>query len=187
MLANSGQLSSGGGILQVPAREESESSTKSAAFQVKPRGRLKQKRARLTLKKTRQTGFTTTIGVNMSGFLVLAALGGLGYWLSKRSRNACPGVTRNLSRSSPHGQSAPITHAQLRGAAGEAAVLAELRRVPFGIFVIETRNWRGAIAAGTHRDELLRTGADGSSDVRRSPLAQNRSKVAFLNEKLPCA
>lgn len=56
---------------------------------------------------------------------------------------------------------------------------------PFGIFVIETKNWTGVIAPGAHRDEIVRTGLDGVSEVRRSPLAQNRTKVAFFNEKLP--
>jgi hypothetical protein len=56
---------------------------------------------------------------------------------------------------------------------------------PFGIFVIETKNWTGVISPGAHRDEILRTRQDGTTEVRRSPVAQNRTKVAFLNAKLP--
>ncbi|MDR3099691.1 MAG: NERD domain-containing protein [Paraburkholderia sp.] len=156
----------------------------------------------------------------MSGLFVLFALGCLGYWLS--TRNARPDVRRNPGRSAQHKPFAPATRALERGASGEAAVLAELRRVltwlcadsfhlhdgavlihhapgtafptaeidhlavtPFGIFVIETKNWSGSIAPGVHRDELMRTGADGASEVRRSPLAQNRTKVAFFNDTLP--
>lgn len=156
----------------------------------------------------------------MSGLFVFFTLGCLGYWLS--TRNARSGIRRAPRCSAQHEPSALATRAQLRGEAGEAAVLAELRRVltwlcgdnfhlhggavlihhapdmafptaeidhlavtPFGIFVIETKNWRGSIAPGAHRDELVRTGPDGATEVRRSPLAQNRTKVAFLNEKLP--
>lgn len=158
----------------------------------------------------------------MFGLFVLFALGCLGYWLSTRSRNGRPGVGRNPERCAQHGLSGPSTRAQLRGEAGEAAVLAELRRVltwlcgdnfhlhdgavlihhapgtafptaeidhlavtPFGIFVIETKNWSGSIAPGAHRDELVCISPDGASEARRSPLAQNSTKVAFLNDKLP--
>lgn len=71
------------------------------------------------------------------------------------------------------------------GSAFPTGEIDHLLVAPFGIFVIETKNWSGAISPGTHRDEILRTGQDGATEVRRSPLAQNRTKVAFLNEKLP--
>ena len=71
------------------------------------------------------------------------------------------------------------------GTAFPTAEIDHLAVTPFGIFVIETKNWSGSIAPGSHRDELVRTGTDGASEIRRSPLAQNRTKVAFLNEKLP--
>ncbi len=73
-------------------------------------------------------------------------------------------------------------------APGTAFPTAEIDHVvvaPFGIFVIETKNWSGTIAPGAHRDEIVRTGQDGVAEIRRSPLAQNRTKVTFLNEKLP--
>lgn len=56
---------------------------------------------------------------------------------------------------------------------------------PFGLFVIETKNWRGRIVHGMGYDDLEVVRADGTRETRRSPLAQNRTKVAFLNEKLP--
>ena len=43
----------------------------------------------------------------------------------------------------------------------------------------------GAIEPGPDTDSLLRVAADGSRDTRRSPIAQNRSKVAFLRGVLP--
>ncbi|MFX1684432.1 nuclease-related domain-containing protein [Paraburkholderia sp. A1BS-2L] len=159
----------------------------------------------------------------MSGLIVLFALGCLGYWHSTRSSNARLGGRRNSGHLAQYEPSAQARRAQQRGEAGEAAVLAELRRVltwlcganfhlhdgavlihhapgtafptaeidhlvvtSFGIFVIETKNWSGSITPGAHRDELVRTGADGAREIRRSPLAQNRTKVAFLSDKLPC-
>jgi hypothetical protein len=76
----------------------------------------------------------------------------------------------------------------IRHAPGTSFPTAEIDHVvvaPFGIFVIETKNWTGAIRPGASRDEIVRIGQDGAAEVRRSPRAQNRSKVAFSNEKLP--
>ncbi|SIT34886.1 NERD domain protein [Paraburkholderia ribeironis] len=56
---------------------------------------------------------------------------------------------------------------------------------PFGIFVVETKNWTGQIMPGRDELSIVRVGADGHSEVRRSPLAQNRSKVGFLRSVLP--
>jgi hypothetical protein len=56
---------------------------------------------------------------------------------------------------------------------------------PFGIFVIETKNWTGALKPGADPDTIIRIGADGRRETRRSPLRQNRSKVAFLRGMLP--
>ncbi|MFP3708502.1 nuclease-related domain-containing protein [Paraburkholderia sp. SIMBA_009] len=76
----------------------------------------------------------------------------------------------------------------VRHAPGTAFPTAEIDHVavtPFGIFVIETKNWSGVIAPTANADDVVRTGADGVAELRRSPLAQNRTKVAFLNRKLP--
>ncbi|CAG4914175.1 nuclease-related domain-containing protein [Paraburkholderia gardini] len=56
---------------------------------------------------------------------------------------------------------------------------------PFGLFVIETKNWSGAIEPGPNPDTVVRIAADGSYEIRRSPIAQNRSKVQFLRAVLP--
>ncbi|TCK33428.1 nuclease-like protein [Paraburkholderia sp. BL8N3] len=56
---------------------------------------------------------------------------------------------------------------------------------PFGIFVVETKNWAGRIEPGPTEQTVVRIGADGQRDVRRSPMQQNRSKVAFLRSMLP--
>ncbi|MEZ0606296.1 nuclease-related domain-containing protein [Paraburkholderia sp. IW21] len=56
---------------------------------------------------------------------------------------------------------------------------------PFGIFVIETKNWTGAVEPGCDADSVIRIGSDGRREERRSPLRQNRSKVAFLRTMLP--
>jgi hypothetical protein len=56
---------------------------------------------------------------------------------------------------------------------------------PFGILVVETKNWTGRIMPGHDESSVERVGADGHSETRRSPLAQNRSKVRFLRSILP--
>lgn len=56
---------------------------------------------------------------------------------------------------------------------------------PFGIFIIETKNWAGRIEPGPTEKAVIRIGADGQREMRRSPLQQNRSKVAFLRAMLP--
>jgi hypothetical protein len=56
---------------------------------------------------------------------------------------------------------------------------------PFGIYIVETKNWTGRIEPGPDPDSVVRIGADGQREIRRSPLAQNRSKVAFLRGMLP--
>ncbi|CAE6849491.1 hypothetical protein R75461_07402 [Paraburkholderia nemoris] len=56
---------------------------------------------------------------------------------------------------------------------------------PFGIFVVETKNWTGRIMPGHDDSSVERVSADGRSEARRSPLAQNRSKVRFLRSILP--
>jgi hypothetical protein len=71
------------------------------------------------------------------------------------------------------------------GTAFPTAEIDHLAVTPFGLFVIETKNWGGSITAGANRDELVCVSAAGSRETRRSPLAQNRTKVAFLLAKLP--
>lgn len=71
------------------------------------------------------------------------------------------------------------------GTAFPTAEIDHIAVTPFGIFVIETKNWSGQIAPAANADDVVRTGVDGVAEVRRSPLAQNRTKVAFLNRKLP--
>jgi hypothetical protein len=56
---------------------------------------------------------------------------------------------------------------------------------PFGIFVVETKNWTGRIEPGPTRATAIRIGVNGQPEMRCSPLQQNRSKVAFLRAILP--
>jgi len=56
---------------------------------------------------------------------------------------------------------------------------------PFGIFVFETKNWTGLIKPGPSAEVLIRIGADAEPQARKSPLSQNRSKLAFLRGILP--
>lgn len=56
---------------------------------------------------------------------------------------------------------------------------------PFGIFVFETKNWTGLIKPRPSAEVLIRIGADGEPQARKSPLSQNRSKLAFLRGMLP--
>ncbi|MGF6267354.1 hypothetical protein OKW49_008348 [Paraburkholderia youngii] len=65
------------------------------------------------------------------------------------------------------------------------AELDHLAITPFGIFVIETKNWAGSILPGPDSQTVVRVSADGQRETRRSPLRQNRSKVGFLRGVLP--
>lgn len=71
------------------------------------------------------------------------------------------------------------------GSAFPTAEIDHIAVTPFGIFVIETKNWSGVITPAASSDHITRIGADGVAELRRSPLAQNRTKVDFLNRKLP--
>lgn len=44
---------------------------------------------------------------------------------------------------------------------------------PFGIFVFETKNWTGLIKPRPSAEVLIRIGADGEPQARKSPLSQN--------------
>ncbi|WP_175891319.1 nuclease-related domain-containing protein [Burkholderia cepacia] len=132
-------------------------------------------------------------------------------------------LAKHYTKAHPRRQSTlPITRSQASGDAGEARVLAELRRVlsqlcgnnfyvhptallllhapgtefptaeidhlvvtPFGIFVIETKNWAAAIAPGSSADTVVCHLPSGKREERRSPISQNRAKVAFLRGTLP--
>jgi hypothetical protein len=65
------------------------------------------------------------------------------------------------------------------------AEIDHLAITPFGVFVFETKHWTGRITASESDDRLVRTLFDGTREFRKSPLAQNRSKVAFLKNQLP--
>jgi hypothetical protein len=56
---------------------------------------------------------------------------------------------------------------------------------PFGIFVIETKNWAGTILPGRVADQVVCHLPGGRLEERRSPISQNRSKVSFLRGTLP--
>ncbi|MGV7241269.1 nuclease-related domain-containing protein [Caballeronia sp. M23-90] len=56
---------------------------------------------------------------------------------------------------------------------------------PFGIFIFETKNWSGVIEPSSNPDLLVRTTTDGKTEERKSPTAQNRTKLAFLRSVLP--
>ena len=56
---------------------------------------------------------------------------------------------------------------------------------PFGLFVIETKNWTGRIEPGPDEGTLIRVAATGERELRKSPLRQNGSKVAFLRGVMP--
>jgi Nuclease-related domain len=76
-----------------------------------------------------------------------------------------------------------IEHAP--GTAYPTAEIDHLPITPFGIFVVETKNWTGTISRGADSGSVVRTGSDGNAEQRRSPDAQNRTKVAFLRSMLP--
>jgi hypothetical protein len=65
------------------------------------------------------------------------------------------------------------------------AEIDHLAITPFGVFVIETKAWRGQIMAGQSDDWLIWISPAGVTQVRKNPLAQNRTKVAFIQRLLP--
>lgn len=71
------------------------------------------------------------------------------------------------------------------GSAFPTAEVDHLAITPFGIFVVETKNWAGRIETGPDLRSVVRIGVDGRRELRRSPIQQNRSKVAFLRSVLP--
>jgi hypothetical protein len=71
------------------------------------------------------------------------------------------------------------------GSAFPTAEVDHLVVTPFGLFVVETKNWSGSIQPGPTPNTLVRVAPDGSFEPRRSPDSQNRTKVAFLRGMLP--
>jgi len=47
---------------------------------------------------------------------------------------------------------------------------------PFGIFVVETKNWTGRIEPGPTSRSVVRIGIDGHREVRRSPCSRTARK-----------
>jgi hypothetical protein len=56
---------------------------------------------------------------------------------------------------------------------------------PFGIFVIETKHWGGAVTRGETDATLILSTPDGQRHVRTSPMKQNGPKVRFLKSLIP--
>jgi len=76
-----------------------------------------------------------------------------------------------------------IEHAP--GTAFPTAEIDHLAVTPFGIFIFETKNWSGHVAPSVMPGNLTRTSHNGETADRRSPIAQNRTKLRFLREQLP--
>lgn len=55
----------------------------------------------------------------------------------------------------------------------------------FGVFVLETKHWAGQIGPSSSQDSLSRLSRTGITEERKSPLLQNRSKLAFIRAHLP--
>ncbi|MFM0136405.1 nuclease-related domain-containing protein [Caballeronia grimmiae] len=79
----------------------------------------------------------------------------------------------------------PLVIEHAPGTAFPTAEIDHLAVTPFGIFVFETKNWSGHIAPSAMPGNLTRTSHNGETDDRRSPIAQNRTKLRFLREQLP--
>lgn len=79
----------------------------------------------------------------------------------------------------------PLVVEHAPGTAFPTAEIDHLAVTPFGIFLFETKNWSGSIAPSTAHGMLTRTGRDRRAEDRRSPLDQNRTKVAFFRARLP--
>lgn len=71
------------------------------------------------------------------------------------------------------------------GSAFPTAEIDHLAITPFGIFVIETKHWAGAVTGDETDDILMLTMADGQRLPRSSPMKQNAAKVRFLRGLLP--
>ncbi|WP_321927939.1 nuclease-related domain-containing protein [Paraburkholderia guartelaensis] len=83
-----------------------------------------------------------------------------------------------------HMYDVPVLDRYAPGKAVPSAEIDLLAETPLGIFVIETKNWGGSILPGAHRGEFVLKGPCRVTEPRRSSVAKNRNKVAFLNETL---
>lgn len=79
-----------------------------------------------------------------------------------------------------HSGPAILLHAP--GTAYPSAEIDHLVITQFGVFVIETKHWSGRVRPSPSLDHLIRISPSGLSETRKSPLAQNRTKVAFLQK-----
>ncbi|MFM0123337.1 MULTISPECIES: nuclease-related domain-containing protein [Paraburkholderia] len=79
----------------------------------------------------------------------------------------------------------PIIVEHAPGTDFPTAEIDHLAITPFGVFVFETKNWSGYISPAATPGFLTRTDRDGNAQDRRSPLEQNRTKVAFFRSRLP--
>lgn len=60
------------------------------------------------------------------------------------------------------------------------AEIDHLAITPFGIFVVETKNWSGSIRVSEIDGQVTRIAPDGKASERRCPLAQSQAKVRFV-------
>jgi hypothetical protein len=79
----------------------------------------------------------------------------------------------------------PIVLNHAPGTAFPTTEVDHLAITPFGLFVFETKNWTGRIERGLDDDSLFRITPGGAREIRRSPVKQNRAKVAFLRDVMP--
>ncbi|MDR5806303.1 nuclease-related domain-containing protein [Caballeronia sp. LZ001] len=79
----------------------------------------------------------------------------------------------------------PLVIEHAPGTAFPTAEIDHLAITPFGIFVFEMKNWSGHIAPSLMPGNLTRTSQHGEPENRRSPIAQNRTKLRFVREQLP--
>ncbi|VXC82414.1 NERD domain-containing protein [Burkholderia sp. 8Y] len=79
----------------------------------------------------------------------------------------------------------PLVIEHAPGTAFPTAEIDHLSITPFGVFVFETKNWSGRIPPSATPANLTRTAGNGTTEIRRSPIAQHRTKVRFLRDQLP--
>lgn len=79
----------------------------------------------------------------------------------------------------------PLVVEHAPGSAFPTAEIDHLAVTPFGIFIFETKNWSGRISPSSAQGMLTRVAGNGQAEDRRSPLEQNRTKVAFFRSRLP--
>jgi hypothetical protein len=80
----------------------------------------------------------------------------------------------------------PLVVEHAPGSEFPTAEIDHLAVTPFGIFIFETKHWSGRISpSSSARGMLTRVSGTGQAEDRRSPLDQNRTKVAFFRARLP--